>query len=330
MKKEGRRIKFGWFIIVVAFLLSSCLKNDSAEKQAEHDRKLNDLKAEYKMTDTDALEPGLYRKIISEPDDDNGVPFVQGGDYIIIDVLGTYAYNEIFDASDADVADIAGIYRPDLVYGPYRLKLDGTFYGFYTALQGLKQGTEVHMVFSQDVAFLDYEPLAYEINIHSVIHNLSEYVAYQDSTYLDAMGIDREVDLVPGTDSLMFWKKIEEGTDSIELENGDEVKLRLYGYYAETDTNYVTGFPGRQFFPINDQADTITGVVGNQNFPIVNNLYAAIANMTIGEKRDVFIPSDFAYGADGFIHPYIGKFIIPINMSLHYRVQLLEHKKWNE
>jgi FKBP-type peptidyl-prolyl cis-trans isomerase len=52
--------------------------------------------------------------------------------------------------------------------------------------------------------------------------------------------------------------------------------------------------------------------------------------MKIGEIRDIFIPSEYAYGEDGFVHPYVGKFIIPKYMSLHFRVELMEHKKWNE
>ena len=326
MRKEGNVMKLGGFILLITLLLSSCLKDNSAEKLAEHDRKLNDLKAEYGMTEEDAMEEGLYRKIISETED---TIVVQSGDYIIVDVLGTYAYDDIFDASDADRAESAGIYRPDLVYGPYRLKLDKTFYGFYMALLGLKEGTEVNMVFSQDVAFLDYEPLAYEIKIHTVIHDLDQYVKEQDEAYKSALGITG-TDTVPGTDSLLFWKLEQEGTDSIDLEIGDVVKLCIYGYYAETDTNYVTGFPGRQFFPINESGDTLSGEAGVQSFPIINSLYAAIAYMKIGEIRDIFIPSEFAFGADGFVHPYVGKYIIPTDMSLHYKIELLGHKKWNE
>lgn len=308
-------------------LLSSCLKDDSAEKQAEHDRKLNSLKTEYGMTEADAMEEGLYRKIIVDSED---TVTIESGDYIIVDVLGKYADNDVFDASDIDDAESYGIYRPDLVYGPYRLKLDKTFYGFYKALLGLRQGNEVNMVFSQDVAFLDYEPLAYEVKIHTVIHDLDEYVASQDASYLAALGIDPEVDIVPETDSMLYWKQIEPGTDSIDLELGDIIKLRLYGYYGETDSNYVSGFPGRQFFPINESGDTISGEAGVQSFPIITSLYSAVAYMTMGEIRDVFIPSEFAFGDDGFVHPYVGKYIVPTNMSLHYRIQLLGHKKWNE
>jgi FKBP-type peptidyl-prolyl cis-trans isomerase len=326
MRTEGSIMKFGGIVVLVAIMMSSCLKDDSEERLAEHDRKLNDLKAEYGMTEADALEDGLYIKVVSTTEDS---VTIRGTDYLILDVLGKYADNEVFDASDADAAENAGIFRPDLVYGPYRLKLDKTFYGFYMALQGLKQGDEVNMVFSQDVAFLDYQPLAYEIKIHTVIHDLGQYVVEQDDTYKEAMGIS-PVDTVPGTDSLMFWTLIEEGTDAIDLELGDEVKLRLYGYYVETDPNYVNGYPGRQFFPINESGDTISGEVGVQSFPVINSLYAAIAHMKIGEIRDVFIPTGLAYGEDGFVHPYVGKYIIPTYMSLHYNVQLLEHKKWDE
>lgn len=330
MKKEGSTLIVSWIIFLGTLLLSSCLKDDTAEKQAEHDRKLDDLKATYGMTENDALEEGLYRKILTDTTTLTDREVIQSTDYLIVDVFGTYAFGEAFDASDADVAEVEGIYRPDLVYGPYRLKLDRTFYGFYTALLGLKESTKVNMVLSQDVAFLDYEPLAYEINILRVIHDLDAYVAWQDSTYLVALGIDPAEDVVPDTDSTLFWKQIIPGTDSIDLELGDRVTLRVYGYYAETDPNYVSGFPGRQFFPINESGDTLSGIVGEQSFPIINSLYAAVAYMTMGEVRDIFIPAEYAYAEDGFVHPYVGKYIIPTNMSLHYNIQLLKHTKWSD
>lgn len=319
----------GWMIVLITILLSSCLKDNTAEKKAEHDSKMNSLKSEYGMTDSDLLEEGIYRKIISEPDVKDEADTIKGGDYIIIDVKGTYAYGNVFDASDVDVAEEEGIYRPDLVYGPYRYKLDKTIYGFYSALQGLKEGTEVHLVFSHEFAFYDYNPVAYEIKVHSVIHDLDQYVLEQNAEYLEDMGIDTDADFVPGTDSLLYWKLVKQGTDSIDLEVGDIVKLRLYGYFAETDTNYITDFPGRQFFPINESSDTLLGEAGVQTFPLVSSLYAAIQYMTIGEIREVFVPTEYAYGEDGVIHPYVGKYLIPINMSLHYTVELLGHNKWN-
>ncbi len=329
MRKEGSILWSAWMILLITMLLNSCLKDNTAEKQAEHDSKLNSLKSEYQMTDSDLLEEYIYRKIISEPDVKEDADTVKSGDYIIADVMGTYAYGDVFDASNEDEAEAEGIYRSDLVYGPYRLKIDRTIYGFYSGLQGLKEGTEVNLVFSHEVAFLDYEPMAYEIKIHTVIHDLDQYVLEQNAEYLEALGIDTNVDFVPGTDSVLFWKQVQPGTDSIDLEVGDVVKLRLYGYYAETDTNYVTGFPGRQFFPINESGDTLIGEAGVQTFPIVSSLYAAIQYMTIGEIREVFIPTEYAYGEDGFIHPYLGKYLIPMNMSLHYTVELLGHNKWN-
>jgi len=330
MRRLLKKIKFAGAVLLTMLMFSSCLKDDSAEKQAEHDRKLNDLKAEYSMTDADMLEEGIYRKIVSQPSDNEMVDTLKGSDYLIVDVLGRYAFDDIFDASNADQAEAAGIYRDDLIYGPYRLKLDRTFYGFYQAMLGLREGTQVNMVFSQDVAFLDYNPLAYEVKLHRVIHDLDQYNIEQNSLYIAEMGIDPQVDIVPDTDSLLLWKLIEPGTDSVDLEIGDLVYLQLFGYYVEADPSYVQGFPGRQFFPISESGDSVVGEVGVQSFPVINSLYAAIQYMTLGETRDIFVPAEYAYGEDGFVHPYVNKYIIPTNMSLHYRIKLIGHKKWNE
>lgn len=326
--RKGRSYSIsGLIIVLLVVILNSCLEDDSAERQADHDRKLNMLKSEYGMTESDVLEGGIYRKVIEG--EDTSV-YIESTDYIIADVIGKYAIEGVFDASDADIAEDNGLYRPDLVYGPYRLKIDQTFYGFYKALLGVVEGSEVEMVLSHSVAFLDYEPLAYEIRIRRIIKDIDSYLIDQDTKYMNELDIDPSVDIVPGTDSSIFWKQVEPGTDSIDLEIGDIVKLRLYGYYAEIDSNVRSGFPGRQFFPINESGDTISGEAGVQSFPIINSLYPAIAYMKIGEIRDIFIPSELAYGEEGFQHPFVGKFIIPKNMSLHYRVQLMGHTKWNE
>ena len=110
---------------------------------------------------------------------------------------------------------------------------------------------------------------------------------------------------------------------------GDSITVKIYGYYVEADTAYVDSFPGRQFFPINESGDVVTFAFGDIVFPITSIVNYAVEDMKIGETREVISPAEYGYGTNGFLHPYVGVYIIPPSMPLHYTLTLVDYQNVN-
>lgn len=144
--------------------------------------------------------------------------------------------------------------------------------------------------------------------------------------YMDLFGYSFE-SMVFEDSPTAYYKTIVEGDSIIELEMGDSVTVCLYGHYVEADPAYVESFPGRQFFPINESGDTITFALDDIIFPITNIVNISVREMKMGEKREVLSPPEYAYGETGFVHPYIGVYIVPPSMPLHYTITLMDYKK---
>lgn len=309
-------------LFIPAVVLTGCLKDDTEQLQVEHDNELQSLLNKYNMTDADMLEDGIWMKV-----DPAGAVYPDSfpgeNDYVVVDVVGSYASGEVFDVSDSLAARESGAYRNDLVYGPIRLKLNNTFYGYYMVMQEVPIGGSVTMVLSHEKAFGEFVPIAYKSKLYNTIPDINSYIVEHDAMYLDLMGID--VGESFEADSVYYIIR-EEGTDSIDLQLGDSLSVNLHAYYVEYDETYTTGFPGRQFFPINNSGTRLDLVAGEESFPFINNLLPIISVMTVGEVREVYMPAIYTYGDDGFRHPWVGKYIIPPKMSLHYRIELLNHK----
>lgn len=319
-----RLMKFSWLIPGALIILSSCMKDNSDDLQAEHDNDLRVLLSKYGMTDADQIETGIWLKISDTDKDSSGI-FPAAEDYVVVEVLGSYSDGEVFDVSDSAIAQAEGVYRSDLVYGPMRLKLENTFYGFYLAMQEVPRGASAKMVFSHENAFGGYKPVAYEVKLYNVITNFNTYLSTEYFTYLDRMDLNLS-DTLSSQDSSVFSRILTEGTSVADIQVGDSVYINLQAYYAETDPTFVQQFPGRQYFPINESGTLVKILVGKESFPYVNGMFRVIERMKIGETREVLLPPSYVYGSNGFRHPYVGKFIVPPDMPVHCIIELLSTK----
>lgn len=310
----------------IAFLVVSCVKDATEEKQTQHDADLQTLLNKYGMTAADEIEDGIWAKF----DNSNEIspPELPGEkDYVIVDVLGTYANGEVFDVTDSATAEALEVYRSDLVYGPIRLKLENTFYGFFKVLQKVSQGSSAIMVLSHEHAFGGYIPISYEVQLYNLFTDINGYLSVDYFTYLEKMGLTMQ-DTLSASDSLVFTRVIQEGTiDSVDIQLGDSVFMKLHAYYAESDPSFVNTFPGRQFFPLNELDSEIGVNTEIANFPYVGSMILVLQKMKLGEIRDVLMPPNYVYGSDGFRHPYIGKYIVTPDMPIHYRIELDSVKK---
>jgi hypothetical protein len=307
----------------VILALTSCLNDDSAEKQAAHDQALALMIQEYDISAGDTIADGVYMHItgISNEDTLKAKP----GDYIILDLAGYNSEGNLINVTDSATAAENEVYRNDLVYGPVIVNINNTFPGFYTAIQHLPQGSAANMVFSADQAFGGYEPYAYEVELYRVIDDYAEYLDTCYTNYRDTLRLT-EADLYDDAGFSKVYYRVEEpGTHYKEIEIGDSVTIELHGYYAEADPLYRVDSLGREFFPFVDTIYTVTFIKGTTYFPITEVVSEMVSDsMYINEVRTILTPDDYAYGSSGFVHPYTGTFLVPPGMPLHYYIKLID------
>jgi FKBP-type peptidyl-prolyl cis-trans isomerase 2 len=320
------------FSVILSLSLTSCFKDDTAEKIARHDRAMQDLILKYGFTEQDKIDDGIYVHLIGEPETGTDPIFPADNNYVVIDYETYNSAGTLIDVTDSAVAAQNGVYQTNLIYGPIYLNINNSFPGFYKAVQKVPQGKSAYMLFSWDQVGTDYEPLVYKVDLYRVIDN---FKAYKDSTYiiyrnilqgvLDTVELRR--DSIDGVDSVYTGiTDIGDTTSSIGIEAGSTVTIFLYAYYVETDTAYVHGFPGRTFFPINNSGYSINFVKGYLSFPISKVVDEMVDRMHVNEERVILAPAELGYGETGFVNPYTNTYIIPPNMALHYLIRLRDVK----
>ena len=67
--------------------------------------------------------------------------------------------------------------------------------------------------------------------------------------------------------------------------------------------------------------------MGDEFFPVSPIVNHVILQMKLGETREIITPSEYTYGEEGFVHPWVGVYIIPPSIPLHYTISLNDYKK---
>ena len=305
----------GLLLIGLGLLTNSCLKDDSEEWQAAHDEAFEQLKADYNFSESDTIGDGIYLHVLSEGDD----VFPEPGDMVIVDLVGHDSKDNVFDITDYETAVSYDVAYDDHIYGPLRMNINNTFPGFFKAIQRMSQGSSAIMLVPHDQAFRNYIPLVYEVKLYRVIKDIDAYNAQQIASYCDSLGIDPG-DTLSGFQNV-YIKEFTDIEDTLDLELGDILTIRLNAYYVETDMAVVDSFPGRSFFPIGNSSDTVVFEYGPLNFPITELVLIALNGMSVGDKWQIIGPDQYGYGTEGFRHPYTGSFIVPPSMPLQYTIE---------
>jgi FKBP-type peptidyl-prolyl cis-trans isomerase 2 len=306
---------------IVAFSLNSCLKDDTDELIAEHNIAFEAMKSTYGITEADLIGDGIYVHFTSTTDTGEMSVRAVMNNYVVVDLEGYDSNGDIFDVTSDSVAAREGVHREDLVYGPIMININNTFSGFYKAIQQVPEGWSTNMLFPYDQAFGGYEPIAYKVKLYRVIRNYDSYMTQSFQYYKELLGLTEE-DTIAGLNGVYVKTTIPSDTVP-DLYPGDKIQIELHGYYVESDTAYVDGFPGRCFFPINNSGDTIEFIKGELLFPVTSIVDEMVDRMNIGQEIEVITPATYGYGAEGFVHPFTGAYIIPPNMPLHYKLRLL-------
>lgn len=326
MMRKRKYFKVLLLAISSAFVLVSCLDNETDQLWTEHDQKMEEMKVKYNMTESDTLPGGdnIYIRFESEGDVDNPLRATVD-DMIIIDYVGTNYNGDVFDVSIEEVAIDEDMYAEDFIYGPGRFWVAYTFIGFQKAIQYMPLNSTAIMLIPGNMWNGSYEPVVYTVTLYNVVSDIDSYNDAQIASYLDSLEIDVE-DEIPEFEGI-WAKNLSLLTENDSLNFGDTILLSLYGYYVETNEPFTDSIPGRRFFPIATSGDTVTflyGTYGPDFFPQTQSVNEVVKFMEIGDSVDFLTRDEYGYGEEGFLHPYTGDYIVPSDMPLHYTIKLLD------
>jgi hypothetical protein len=110
---------------IYSLTLTSCLKDDTDEKIAEHNRKMEAMKVTYGISEDEMIGDGIYVHYTYETDTTTIAPVrAVPGDYIVVDLEGYDSDGKIFDVTDSAVAEQENVYNDELVYGPITVNIN--------------------------------------------------------------------------------------------------------------------------------------------------------------------------------------------------------------
>jgi len=314
-------LKIKW-IIATSFLsvlfLSSCLKDPNEEYEAEEQAKID---AYIKNQDFTKLESGIYLKFHhNNTETDDTTP--KKGQTIVINFTGEYTDGTVFETSVESIgeAEFPNLY---FVYGPHRVRMGSTMYGFDTTMKFFSVGDSGTMIIPSKYASYDYVPRVYHVKLLEIIENDTTKEELQFSEFLSKNGFSEADTFQSG----LYWKVISDTTSDLNpnpfpFDNNDSVTIKLIARYAEI---YDNDGLGRKFYPLASAPVTPKrSFEGSYYFPFVPAIDSALKHMNKGDIVEIAAYSNFAYYSSGFNDPYYGLTIVPPFMPVHYRIELLE------
>ena len=162
------------------------------------------------------------------------------------------------------------------------------------------------MIMPSILAWDDYVPRVFEVELLKVISNPMAYEKQQIANYLDTA---TNIGVKDSTSTGLYYIEKVKGTGTVNPASGKLAKIRYTGYLPD----------GRVFDKT--AADTVFKFrVGYQQ--VINGLDDGIRLMTKGGKAKMVIPYYRGYGFNGLT--YRGQIVIPYFSTLVFDVELVD------
>ncbi|MBN2485361.1 MAG: hypothetical protein JXB34_05265 [Bacteroidales bacterium] len=309
--------------LMLMFSLSSCLKDLDKEERAEEKRKMDELLVKYGFNENHKLPTGIYLKFHNDTSETPySVPVM--GQTILVTFTGLLSDGTVLETTDAPTGVNA---FPDLyyVYGPHKLKkgyISRT--GIDTVLHYFNPGDSATVILPSNWASYDYEPQVYHMKLLEIVENDSLYEMEQFAAFFEANGFDINNMFGNG----IYYKVI--GADTLNpkpfpFDENDSAIFRLTARYAESFNNGQ----GRVFYPLANAPDTVKRLFeSTYYFPFVPAIDSALKRMGKGDTLEIAALSGYGYGLAGFTNPYLKYYIVPPQMPVHYRIELINIKNY--
>lgn len=309
---------------IVTSLLVSCLKSDVEDNSGLYKQQYLKMLNDNNMTSADSIGYEVYMKfdtIYHETDTTRP----KSDDIVIFQYYGYDADGKLFGTTDSAAARANGLYRDDLIFGGERIAVKYLVAGLNIALLHMPDSSEATVVMPSDMAFFS-GPVKYKLILNKIISDPDSFEIEQLDAYKTRIGFEYDALAI---DTTLWYKVTNSGTEFPDLYFNSRVTLKLHAYYCEYLPKLFekkSGL-GRQIFPINSSSDTVSYAFNNfsisSNYPITPAIDSMVTTMKLNESREFITTSDNAYGTAGFIHPYLGNYIVPPFTAIHYKMTLV-------
>jgi FKBP-type peptidyl-prolyl cis-trans isomerase 2 len=302
-------------LVLCSMVFASCNKTD--EDAVAEKAKITKYATDNGYT---KLPSGVYIKFFTDTTS-SGQLTPSRGQTLIIDYTGRYLDGNLLETTNEELGSSN---FPDLyfVYGPFRTRKGYTKRGLDTALYYFNIGDSASVLIPSDWWNHDYTPVVYNVKLLDTIFNDTAHAEIQFNEFVYNNGFSLKKDT--------FWYAIpykvisspNAGLDKTPypFKIGDVAKIRLTARFAE-DYNGN----GRIFYPLCNASQDLDRIYGDDiAFPFLQEVDTAIKHMNKGDKLEIVVPFNFAFGTAGFNNPVYGVTIVPSFMPVHYSIELLD------
>lgn len=292
-----KKIRNLLYFFALGTLFTSCLNSmDSTDYQQMEDQKITDYISRNYPTVT-PTSSGLY--YISETEGTGDSP--SDDDFVIIRYKGWTLDGLLFDSTDS--TDQSTVPYPWFrLFGPLKYSMKVNFPGLNETLKKMKPGGKAIAIMPSILAYQDYVPRKFEIQLVQVIHNIAAYERQLINNYVTARGAS----LADSTASGIYFFQTQAGSGAYPV-NNQYLSIQYKGMLVD----------GRVF----DK----TSVGSDYSFTLgvtelISGFDEAVRKMQKGGKATVVIPYYRAYGANR--NPSLGQIAIPWYSTLVFDIQL--------
>jgi hypothetical protein len=300
-------------VVICSMVFASCNKTD--EDAVAEQASITKYASENGYS---KLPSGIYIKFIT---DSSGQITPMRGQTLIIDYSGRDLDGNLLETTNEELGSSN---FPDLyfVYGPFRTRKGYTKRGLDTALYYFNIGDSASVLIPSEWWNHDDMPVVYNVKLLDIIPDDSAHAGNQFYDFVDSNGFDTAVHFGNHIPYKLLSSSINPDLQNpFKIKSQDTVVISLMAQYAE-DYN---GGTGRIFYPLcNAPQEFLRIYEGDYNFPVIPEVDTAIKHMNKGDKLEIVVPYNYAYGTAGFNNPVYGVTIVPSYMPVHYTIELLD------
>lgn len=311
--------------VAVVLLASGCLKNEWEEKENQEKEIIQNYLSTHNIGEDKKTEGGIY---FVEKKAGTGLTPAKDN-YVIINYVGRYLSDEAihetsYDSLKDDWAAVS-IYK-DYVFGPLKFQYGYSINGINEGLSLMKEGGKATLIIPSDMAFYDYKPLLYEIELLKVIKSPAAYEDSILSVYLADKGFDST-----NLYNNVWYKETmtPDPNDQRTIQQGDTVYFRfnakLVDSYGATlrddrvfDSNLTDSKPAKYLYK---QALLNSGILS-----MPAGLIAGLDSMRAGTHATIVLPYKQAFGENGLYSATYGYTIVPKFQTVVYDVEIVAIK----
>ncbi|MBN2349599.1 MAG: FKBP-type peptidyl-prolyl cis-trans isomerase [Bacteroidales bacterium] len=293
-------------LLAGAFLVSGCIKDDSEERLAEENKLLDEYLTENNISDDYKTASGMYYIENEAGTGDIAVP----NDFIVIKYTGKYIDETIFESTDSAIAQEAGIYFSEYIYGSIKFKYGYSIAGFTEGISYMRQGGKATFIIPSKLAYSNnYKTLIYDVELLEVI----KYPAQNETGKMFAYISDSlDINISDSTSTGLYYIE-----SPLSVAGGPTITTADSVYLK-----YTGRFLDGRIFDQTEGNQTFNFIQGSTGF--ISGFTEAIGYMYQGCIAKVVIPYKLGYGTHEYLHPSYGFIVIPAYTTLVFDLEVVK------